>query len=151
MASPIMIRNKEYKRVQLTCEGKGRTKQSMRDECDINFLMAKYQKSGQMPTTNPFPPHFGDFSEIDDYQGSLNQVIEAQAGFDGLPSKIRTRFGNDPAELLSFLADPENLEEAVELGLLEAPPEPVAETPQNTEPEPPAPPEKGGGDPESTS
>ena len=36
-----------------------------------------------------------------------------------LPSRVRRRFDNDPAELMEFLADEANREEAVMLGLIE--------------------------------
>ena len=41
--------------------------------------------------------------------------------FDNLPSDVRNRFNNNPAQLLDFVADPENKEEAIELGLLPKP------------------------------
>jgi len=34
-----------------------------------------------------------------------------------LPSDVRKRFSNDPAELIDFLADKKNDEEAIKLGL----------------------------------
>jgi len=72
---------------------------------------------------------FGDFTSYDDYHSSLNQIIEAQDAFEALPSSMRKRFGNDPGELLAFLEDPANNEEAVKLGLRQAPPPPPPEAP----------------------
>lgn len=125
-------------RVQLFCEGSGRTKQSMQQECDINFIMEKYKRTGQLPPSNQFPGQYGDFSEVLDYQGSQNQVIAAQAAFDELSSEIRTRFDNDPAKLLDFCSSADNIDEARELGLLPA--KIVPTTPEVASP----PPENGG-------
>lgn len=122
-------RTRAVPRLQIFFEGPGRTKQAHKDECDINIMMAKYQKTGQMPAANPFRPIYGDFSHIDDYQAAVNQVHEAQESFADLPSQIRSRFRNDPAELLRFMEDPANTEEAIQLGLL---PEPENKKPAAT-------------------
>ena len=37
-----------------------------------------------------------------------------------LPSDVRSRFGNNPAELLDFLNDNSNYDEAIRLGLIHA-------------------------------
>ena len=106
------------------------TQQQFKDEADINRLVDRFLRTGEVPPVDG-RAMYGDFIDVPDgYQAALNAVIEAQAGFDALPSKIRQRFDNDPAELLSFLQDPKNLDEAVELGLLEkpVPAEPVQAT-----------------------
>lgn len=105
-------------RQSITFEGPGLTKQAHKDECDINKLMSKYQQSGQLPAVNPFPAQFGDFSGVTDYHTALNQIDEAEKAFRDLPSAIRTRFENNPEELLSFIQNEENREEAEELGLV---------------------------------
>lgn len=106
------------------------TQQQFKDEADINRLVDRFLRTGEVPPVDG-RAMYGDFIDVPDgYQAALNAVIEAQAGFDALPSKTRQRFNNDPAELLSFLQDPKNLDEAVELGLLEkpVPAEPVQAT-----------------------
>lgn len=118
-------------------EGPGRTKQQCRDECDINIMMAKYQNTGVLPPSNNFVASYGDFTEIDDYQAAVNQVQDAEDAFMDLPSNIRTRFDNDPAKLLEFASDINNVEEARELGILA--PIPVEIPPTPTPPTPPEP------------
>lgn len=105
-------------------EGKSRAKQSFKDECNINNIMAKYQNTGLLEHLNTSSPRYGDFSSVASYQQSLNAVIAAQDAFEALPSAIRKRFANDPAQLLRFIEDDANREEAVRLGLIN-PPEPV--------------------------
>ena len=66
-------------------------------------------------------PQFGDFSNEFDFRQAQETVIRAAEAFASLPSRVRKRFNNDPAELLEFLADEKNREEAVYLGLIEKP------------------------------
>lgn len=108
------------KRVQVHFDAEkepSKTEQSFRDECNINLIMAKYRKSGEMSHLARVNPTYGDFSLGLDFQTAQNHVIDAQADFDSLSAEIRARMNNDPGQLLDFLADPENLEEARELGL----------------------------------
>ena len=60
---------------------------------------------------------YGDFSQVTDYQNSLNVVKHAQDQFAALSSTVRKRFDNDPAKFLEFATDPSNLSEMVSLGL----------------------------------
>lgn len=80
--------------------------------------MAKYRQTGQMPLPTK-TPLYGDFSDSVDFHSAMNKMIKAQEDFNGMPAAIRKRFGNDPGALIDFLADANNYEEAVELGILE--------------------------------
>ena len=51
----------------------------------------------------------------------MKQVIEAEKAFDALPSKVRSRFKNQPVEFLEFCSDEANRDEMAELGLIEPP------------------------------
>ncbi len=106
-----------------------RTKQSMRDECDVNLIMRKWRKTGELAHLKQGTPRYGDFTNADDYLLACNRVLEAQQCFDALSSRIRDKMNNNPAELLAFLENPENREEAIELGLVNKPTEPVANPP----------------------
>jgi len=104
-------------------------KQASRKECDINFIMEKYQKTGAI---SHFQKHSGsyDFASGIDFQEAMQLVAEGRSVFEDLPSSIRTRFKNDPGEFLDFCQDPDNLEEMRELGLTRADlPEAEAEVP----------------------
>ena len=63
------------------------------------------------------------------FRQAQETVIAAAEAFAALPSRVRQRFNNDPAELLEFLADESNREEAVFLGLIEKP-EPQESAPE---------------------
>lgn len=103
--------------VILKCEGPGRTKQSFRDECDINGIMARFQRTGLIDAVNKIQPQYADVAGFD-FQFAMNQIIQAQDMFAELPSGIRKRFQNDPAAFVEFVGDPANEEEARRLGLI---------------------------------
>ncbi len=115
---------------------KSRTKQSFVKEANINYIMAKYLKTGQMNenAVNRRNAVFADVSETGDYQECHATLETADRAFNTLSAEVRTRFNNDPAQLLDFCADSNNRDEAIALGIITAPPEP--EPP----PEPPTPP-----------
>lgn len=119
-------------RSQIQFTTPGRTKQSFKDECDINVIMRRYQVTGELVHLNQRSPLFGDFPDMD-FQSAMAIVIQARENFATLPSEVRDRFANDPGRLLSFLQDPANREEAIKLGLVR-----IAEQPAPTpEPSPP--------------
>lgn len=94
---------------------------SFEKDANINNIMAKYIKTGQLPELRNTLPQFGDFSAVMDYKDSLDFVRTAEDSFQQLPAKIRERFHNDPAALISFMGDEKNLEEAIKLGLVNEP------------------------------
>lgn len=122
-----------------------RTKQQFVEESDVNTIMRKYEKTGIIdPRLQRGPGSYGDFTGAQDYHTALQQIVEAQEAFYDLPSGIRAKFHNDPGELLAFLEDDKNRDEAIKLGLVKAP-EPEAK-PQKVEVvNPPQP--KGDGKP----
>ena len=116
----------ERVRVQKFCRG-GRTKQSFRDECDVNKIMKKFKKAQGVAFLDRYQGYlsgqFGDFSEVVDYRTALEQVRQANTVFDRLPAVVRKRFGNDTAAFLDFVHDPANAGELVKMGLASAKPE----------------------------
>lgn len=107
------------RRVQLFFTEPSMTKQSFRDEANINKIIAKYKTTGapsNYVTTRQ--PIYADVTSVPSYQEALNVVMTAQSTFMALPSSVRTKFDNNPAKLLSFLSDPANAEEGVKMGLL---------------------------------
>lgn len=97
------------------------TKQSLAEDCDINVIMARFEKTGLLSHTNEASPRYGDFADVVDYDESLRVVMEADEAFMSLPAKVRARFENDPAQLIEFVRDPANAVEALALGLIEPP------------------------------
>lgn len=106
----------------------GRTKQADSIDCDINVLMAKYNQTGDARILNVGNaiPRYGDFSNVPDFMAGQLQIKEAEALFMDLPAAIRSRFENQPDHLIHFMQaleseDPELINEALELGLVERP------------------------------
>jgi phage internal scaffolding protein len=93
------------------------TKQSFRDECDINNILRQFNVTGQLPAGS-VQPQYGDFSGITDYQSALNAVMAAQDSFLQLPAKVRAKFDNDPALFVDFASNEANRDEMKALGLL---------------------------------
>lgn len=91
-------------------------KQSMKDECNINNIVARFQRTGVVDHLNKHGPNYG-FADSITLHESMEIVRKAQEMFDDLPSEIRKRFVNDPAAFLDFVQNPENQDEAVRLGL----------------------------------
>lgn len=117
------------RRIQTTFPDDGRTRQEGKDPSDINLIMAKYNETGILPRTNPMTPQYGDYSNVPDYMAAQQIVIDAQDAFASLPSAIRDRLGNDPLNMVTFLNDPANAEEAALLGLTEPLVQPAAQGP----------------------
>jgi len=116
--------------VVLHSSGISKTKQSFKDECDINRIMARYAATGTLDFINRREAQFLDVSDID-FQNAMQIVTQSREAFESLPSAIRERFANDPAKLLGFLSDESNREEAIKLGLVNKPlpdPAPSAES-----------------------
>lgn len=102
----------------LACEEPSLAQQHFKEECDINTILQKFNITGLLPET-PLSPRYGDFTGIVDYHSALNAVIAAEDGFMTLPADLRARFLNDPENLINFLNDSSNKEEAIKLGLID--------------------------------
>lgn len=105
------------------------TQQHMKAECEINNILGKYDKTGLITHVNRAVAQYGDYSEVNEYQESLNRVIAAQNAFMELPSAVRKRFANDPGAFFEFATDPSNHDEMVRMGLANAPVVPEVSTP----------------------
>jgi len=98
-----------------------KTDQTQQEHCDVKNIMKKYGNN----INNVIPPNRGvyaDISELPTYQQSLHILRDAQNSFSSLPAQVRKKFDNDPGEMMKFLADPNNNEEAQKLGLKITPP-----------------------------
>lgn len=116
------------------------TKQSFRDECDINQIMAKFQKTGAISHVNRHGVEYG-FATSHDFRESMEIVTKANEMFDELPSSIRSKFLNQPELFLEFVQDPANQAEMQKMGLTINKSESTDESPKGSpegDPKPPA-------------
>lgn len=120
------------------------TKQEFQQECDINNIIKAFQPHTMHALLQHYVAagRFEDLPDSMDYQQSVNILMEAEKAFQDIPSRVRDRFGNDPARFLAFMADPANEKEARDLGLLkpQAPPTPPLEV-RVVDPKPEVPPQ----------
>jgi phage internal scaffolding protein len=105
----------------LACADPSLAQQNFKDECDINHIVKQFGLTGELPG-KPLSPQYGDFTGVLDYHSAVNAVLAAQDEFMELPAQMRARFDNDPANLIDFLSNEENREEAIKLGLVAAMP-----------------------------
>jgi len=98
-----------------------RTKQSFRDEVDINQVIARYHKTGILPQNNTHELTFGDYSNPIDFHEAQNKIMRANDLFYALPSHIRREFNDSPGDFLNFAQNPDNQDAMVEMGLLPSP------------------------------
>lgn len=117
---------------------KSLTVQSPTEEVDINKIMARINK-GQNVLTSQGQPFYGDVSDLGGLQEAFIKAQEAEDLFMQFPADVRERFENDPVQFVEFFENPNNMKEAVELGLVKI--KPVPEPAKNP---PPAVPPVGG-------
>jgi len=103
-------------------EGDSLTQQHMAADADINNIVNRHLRNPmRVPLGNPMATRqaqFGDFSSID-FQTMQNAVADIEQQFAGLPARIRARFQNQPYQLVRFVENEENREEALKMGLLQ--------------------------------
>jgi len=107
--------------------GVSRTKQSFKDDCDINVITAQYVRTGLLSHVNRQVPIYGDFSQATDLHTSKLLVQRADEEFMELDAHIRAVAENDPVKFLELLASEEGARELQAAGLELAIPEVVAE------------------------
>lgn len=107
-------------RVQFSSDLPSRAKQAFKDQCDINAIMRRYERTGIVEHAKRYAGSYGDFTGAADYQEALQRVAEADEAFMSLPASIRKRFNNSPGEYFDFATDPANRDELIEMKLLDA-------------------------------
>jgi len=112
------------------------TRQEFSDECDINVIMANYEKTGVVSHYSPREPVYLDLTVVPNFRDAMDMLIEADKAFMSLPAKVRKEFDNDARKFVEFAQDPANLDKMREYGL--APPKEEPEVakppPANVEP-----------------
>ncbi len=98
---------KDYKKT-------GMTKQSFKDETDINIILKRAQKSGTISHLSKYEARYGDFSGFD---FSEAQIKIAQGGeiFDALPVELKREFNQSSAQFFDYVNNPENKDRLAEL------------------------------------
>lgn len=109
------IRSNQLGKTEFTSDSK--TKQSEGPQTDINTIVNRYLRSGELNHFNGRVPRYGDFSAMNDLQDQLNAVHEATDRFMALPATIRDAAGHDPVKFLEMLATEDGTELLIAAGL----------------------------------
>ncbi len=88
----------------------GRTKQSFKDDTDINKIMARFDKTGTISHLAKFEGVYADFSDFDFHEQS-NKLARGGEIFAALPAEMRREFGQSPAKFFAYVNDPENIDD----------------------------------------
>lgn len=97
--------------------------QHMRDECDVNVIMRRYQNTGVLTHVNEQANLiYGDFYDVPDYKSGVELMLAADQLFMELPSSVRDHFKNNAGDFLEFATDEKNIEQMREWGLAEKAP-----------------------------
>lgn len=113
----ILRRKNGTKRVVTVNHEQSLADQSQADECDVNNIMDKYLKTGQVSHLTNMQGQYADVSQIPDLHTALSQVTQAEQAFQSLPAELRERFNNSPIKMVEFLKDSKNDQEAINLNL----------------------------------
>ncbi len=107
----------KYDNPGLACEpGSSKTKQSFKDESNIDKIIAKYQKTGVINFRSQYAQQYGEMN-VQDYKTSLDIIRKSESMFQELPSTLRDRFENSPEEFLEFVQDKKTIRKMFDLGL----------------------------------
>ncbi len=85
----------------------GRTKQSFRDECDINLIMKRAAIGGTISHLNKYEGAYADYSDYDFFE-QTQKLTRGREIFDDLPAEVRREFGQNPAAFFDYVNDPAN-------------------------------------------
>lgn len=109
----------EHDSVDLDCEAidDGMTRQEFRDECDINVLMATYERNGNISHLNKGTPQYLDVTDVPDLPKAIAMMNAAEEAFMTLPASVRREFDQDPVKFVEYAQDPENVEQMRKWGL----------------------------------
>lgn len=97
------------------------TIKSQAESTKIQNIIKKYQTTGYVPEVNANIPKYLDTTNIGNLQEIQNQLINVNNYFLSLDPKIRLKFNNDPHQLVTFLQNPNNKDEAIKLDLIVKP------------------------------
>lgn len=104
--------------IDKTFTERSKTDETLLDEVNVNSIMAKFKKTGQLTHLSQRIMKYADMSNITTLGDALDIITKSREDFLQLPSEIRAKFGNDPIQFVEYVNNPENFEELTEMGLL---------------------------------
>lgn len=107
----------ERKRVSMSFSQPSLTEQSYKDECDIDFIISNFVKTGIDPNEGK-KMSFVDCTQVKDFQDAQNIVAETKSMFHSLPAVVRDEFGT-VENYLEYVSNPQNLKDCYERELID--------------------------------
>lgn len=92
----------------------GRTKQSQKDETDINKMLARASREKTLSHLEKYEPMYADFSDYD-FEENQKKLVQANTIFEELPAEIKREFAQSPEEFFNYVTNPENAARLPEL------------------------------------
>ncbi len=92
----------------------GKTKQSQKDETDINKLLERSARKGTLSHLEKYQPKYGDFRGYD-FEKHQNIIANGQTIFEELPAETKREFEQSPQKFFEFVTDPQNSQDLVRL------------------------------------
>lgn len=105
----------------LDADHASQTQQQFAEQCDVNYIMKTYAKTGEITHLARQEGVYADVSTIPDLQQSINNVKAAEEAFMTLPADLRKKLDHSPVKFIQYLNDPKNDEEAIKYGLKNPP------------------------------
>ena len=101
----------------LVCTDPHLTKQSHKNECDINRVMDRARHGASLSHLLNHGGNYGDFSHVteDWMQNTLDTIADANSIFYDLPAELRTEFNNSPGAFFEFVNNPDNADRLDEI------------------------------------
>jgi hypothetical protein len=96
--------------------GEGMTEQSHKKQCDMNYILRNYQKTGLITHAKKYQGQYDDVT-VQDFNDAMLIIDKATNMYAELPANIRERF-NGPVDFIKFTNNPGNAEEMKRLGIL---------------------------------
>lgn len=91
------------------------TDQSFKDECNIDFIISNFVRTGQVPESSM---NFIDCTTVQQFEEAQMLVAEAKSNFEQLPAKVRSEFKNVQG-YLEYISNPANLKDSYERGFID--------------------------------
>jgi len=90
------------------------TKQSFKDETNVNKILARHMRMGTISHLQQWGGQYGDLAGFN-FQEAQNQIAKANSMFEKLPSSVRNEFSNSPERFFDYVNDPEHKDKLAQL------------------------------------
>lgn len=131
------------------------TKQSFKEECDINNIVRRFEATGQIDHINQAAAQglYMDLPTGLDLQAGLDMIHQAEAAFMALPADVRAEYGNDPVRFVEAFNNPTDAQQErfIALGLAKDTRQSPPEVKPPAAPPAPSPAPPGAGEPPKAS